>query len=78
MIAHGGTGNRSHEAEALGGLGKGAQHRPGQRRVALLFDPRKEVVGYGGKVEPGCLGTLGIGDKILEPMLFRLGLVRRS
>ena len=36
----------AERAEAAG-FEFAAEHRPGQRRVALLFNPRKEVVGDG-------------------------------
>jgi len=64
VVAHDRAGDGRHQAEALGSIGHGTQNRPGERCVALLFDPRLEVVRNGCEVEACVLGTLGVVDEI--------------
>ena len=40
VVAHDRACDGGHKAEALGGIGHGAQNRPGKRSMALLIDPR--------------------------------------
>jgi hypothetical protein len=53
MVAHDRTGHRRHQADALGGVGQRSQDRPGERRMALLLEPGKVVIGNGREVEAG-------------------------
>src|SRR6185369_9225795 len=41
-----------------------AEHRPGERALALAIQPRMEVIGQEGELEPGLLGTDGVADEV--------------
>ena len=64
MVAHGRTRDRRHQADPPRRLGQRAQYGPGQRRMPLLFEPGKEVIGNGREVETRLLGTLGIAYQV--------------
>ena len=57
MVAHDRASHRRHEPEIRGGLHDRAQNRPSERRMRLLLEPGKEMVGDRGKLEAGLLGT---------------------
>ena len=46
-----------------------SQNRPGERRVALLLNPGKEVIRNGREIETGLLGTIGIAYQIGRAVL---------
>ena len=47
-----------------------SEDRPDEGRIALLVDPRMEVVGDRGEVETGLLGPTREGNEVAGTMLF--------
>ena len=58
MDAHDRAGDPHDDTDVLRALGECAEHRPHERRVSLLVEPRVEVVGDRHEVEPTLLGHL--------------------
>jgi hypothetical protein len=51
-------------------LSGGAEHRPGERRMALLVKPGKEMVANRREVEPGLFGPRGVAHQGGRPVFF--------
>src|SRR3982074_2792059 len=56
MVAHDGACHRRHQTNTAGGLRDGAEHGPSKRRMALLLEPGREMIGDGRKFEAGHSG----------------------
>ena len=63
VVADRRAGDVGHQADPLGHRGRGAEHRPGVGRVALLDQPGLEVVADLGEVEARRLGALDVADE---------------
>jgi hypothetical protein len=69
VVAHDRAGDGGHQADLPCRIGDRSQHRPGQRRMALLFDPREKVIGNGRELEPGFLGAPGVAHQVGRAVL---------
>src|ERR1700730_4825600 len=70
VVAHGRTGHRSHQAQPACRVGQCPEDRPRKRRVTLLLEPGKEVIGNGREVEARLLGSLSVANQLGWAVLF--------
>ena len=63
--------DRRPEADPLGRRGDAADHAPDERALALLVDPRVEVVGDEDVLEARLLGAPRVRDEVVRRMLLR-------
>ena len=68
MIAHDRAGDGRHQPDMAGRLGGGAEHGPGERRMALLVEPREEMVGNRREIEPGLFGAHRVAHQRGRPV----------
>jgi hypothetical protein len=65
VIADDWTGDHGHELHAAGLTRHGPKHAPGEGALALLFEPRMEVIRDDGEIEAGSLGLDAVADEFL-------------
>ena len=68
MVAHDRAGHCRHQPDMAGRLGGGAEHGPGERRMALLVEPGEEMVGNRREIEPGLFGAHRIAHQRGRPV----------